>query len=106
MIAVIFEVCPDEARAQEYFDIAARLKVDLTGMDGFLSIERFESLSDKGKILSLSFWRDEEAVRRWRTHQPHRDAQDRGRGGVFRNYRLRVAQVTRDYGMFERTEAP
>jgi len=106
MIAVIFEVWPAEGRANEYFDLAASLKADLERIDGFISIERFESLTTKGKYLSLSFWRDEEAVRAWRNLQAHRRAQAKGRGGVFADYRLRVASVVRDYGMKERAEAP
>ena len=106
MIAVIFEVLPNEGRAQEYFDLAAALKSDLEKIDGFVSIERFESLSTKGKYLSLSFWRDEESVRLWRNLEGHRDAQRQGRGGIFADYRLRVASVLRDYGMTERRDAP
>lgn len=106
MIAVIFEVWPTEGRSDEYFDLAAGLKAQLERVDGFISVERFESLTTKGKYLSLSFWRDEEAVRTWRSLEGHRRAQARGRGGVFANYRLRVAAVVRDYGMTERQEAP
>lgn len=106
MIAVIFEVWPAQGRATEYFDLAASLKVDLERIDGFISIERFESLVTKGKYLSLSFWRDEEAVRIWRNLEAHRKAQARGRGGVFADYRLRVASVVRDYGLKERGDAP
>lgn len=106
MIAVIFEVWPTEGRAQEYFDLAAALKSDLEKIDGFVSIERFESLSTKGKYLSLSFWRDEEAVRLWRNLEEHRKAQRQGRAGIFADYRLRVASVLRDYGMTERHDAP
>ncbi len=106
MIAVIFEVWPAEGRAAEYFEIAAALKADLEKIDGFVSVERFESLTTRGKYLSLSFWRDEEAVRAWRNLERHRAAQARGRGGVFADYRLRVASVMRDYGMTERAGAP
>jgi heme-degrading monooxygenase HmoA len=106
MIAVIFEVWPEEGRAPEYFDLAAALKADLERIDGFVSVERFESLTTRGKYLSLSFWRDEEAVRRWRNLQVHRLAQAKGRTGVFADYRLRVASVLRDYGMSEREQAP
>jgi heme-degrading monooxygenase HmoA len=106
VIAVIFEVWPTEGRADEYFDLAASLKTDLERIDGFISIERFESLVTKGKYLSLSFWRDEEAVRTWRNLEGHRRAQARGRGGVFADYRLRIASVVRDYGLKERNEAP
>ena len=106
MIAVIFEVWPAEGRAGEYFDLAASLGGDLERIDGFISVERFESLTTKGKYLSLSFWRDEDAVRAWRNLEQHRQAQAKGRGGVFADYRLRVASVVRDYGMKERNGAP
>jgi heme-degrading monooxygenase HmoA len=106
MIAVIFEVWPTEGRAGEYFDIAASLKADVERIDGFISIERFESVTTNGKYLSLSFWRDEEAVRAWRNLDAHRRAQAKGRGGIFADYRLRIASVVRDYGMKERGEAP
>ena len=106
MIAVIFEVWPEPDRKQEYLDIAAGLRPLLEQVDGFISIERFESLSEPGKILSLSVFRDEAAVARWRQLEQHRIAQARGRGGIFRDYRLRVAGVIRDYGMTEREQAP
>jgi len=106
MVVVIFEVWPAPGRRAEYLDIAARLKPELEKVDGFLSIERFQSLGDEGKVLSLSFWRDEEAVRAWRNTENHRRAQAKGRGGVFADYRLRVASVARDYGMKERDQAP
>ena len=106
MIAVIFEVWPDPDHRGDYFDIAASLRPELEKIDGFISVERFESLTDKGKVLSLSFWRDEEAVARWRNIAEHRAAQAKGRGGIFRDYRLRIASVVRDYGMNERAEAP
>lgn len=106
MIAVIFEVWPDVGHRQDYFDIAASLKPELEKIDGFISVERFSSLTDEGKVLSLSFWRDEDAVKRWRTQLEHRAAQREGRGGIFRDYRLRVASVLRDYGMFEREQVP
>jgi heme-degrading monooxygenase HmoA len=106
VIAVIFEFTPAAGRKQEYLDLAAGLRAELARADGFISIERFESLTAPGRFVSLSFWRDEEAVRRWRNVQRHRDAQARGRSGVFSGYRLRVAQVLRDYGMAERGEAP
>lgn len=106
MIAVIFEVWPEPDRKQEYLDLAASLRPLLEQVDGFISIERFESLSEPGKILSLSVFRDEAAVARWRQLEQHRSAQAQGRGGIFRNYRLRVAGVIRDYGMTERAQAP
>ncbi len=106
MIAVIFEVWPAEGERQRYLDLAAALRSDLEGVDGFVSVERFQSLTDPGKLLSLSFWRDEEAVRAWRNRPPHRATQAKGRAGVFADYRLRVAGVLRDYGMAERAEAP
>lgn len=106
MIAVIFEVWPADGERQAYLDLAAALREDLMGMDGFVSVERFQSLSDPGKLLSLSVWRDEEAVRAWRNRPAHRSTQAKGRAGVFRDYRLRVAGVLRDYGMHERHQAP
>ena len=106
MIAVIFEVVPALGRKQEYLDIAASLRPALEKIDGFISIERFESLTNQGKILSLSIWRDEDAVKRWRQLEAHRVAQAKGRAGVFSDYRLRVAEVIRDYGMFERNQVP
>jgi heme-degrading monooxygenase HmoA len=106
MIAVIFEVWPDPQHKQQYLDTAADLRPLLEQVDGFISIERFESLSEPGKILSLSVWRDEQAVQQWRNLEEHRDAQKMGRQGVFSNYRLRVASVIRDYGMQNREQAP
>jgi heme-degrading monooxygenase HmoA len=106
MIAVIFEVRPAEGETQHYLDLAAALREDLSQIDGFISIERFQSLTEPDKLLSLSFWRDEDAVRAWRNRPPHRATQAKGRAGVFRDYRLRVAGVLRDYGMAERAEAP
>lgn len=106
MIAVIFELWPAKDRRQDYFDLAAALRAELQTIDGFISVERYTSLSEDGKFLSLSFWRDEEAVKRWRRHFDHRNAQGQGRAGIFKNYRLRVASVLRDYGMTERGEVP
>jgi len=104
MIAVIFEVWPRQR--QRYLDIAVQLRPLLDGIDGFLSIERFESLNEPGKVLSLSFWRDEAAVQAWRQTEVHRAAQALGRSEVFADYRLRIAGVVRDYGMRDRAEAP
>jgi heme-degrading monooxygenase HmoA len=106
MIAVIFEVWPSAGHRQDYLDIAAALRPQLEQIDGFISVERFESLSEPGKMLSLSFFRDEAAVRAWRNSVEHRAAQAQGRGSVFRDYRLRVASVLRDYGKERREEAP
>lgn len=106
MIAVIFEVLPKEGMREVYLDTAAALKPLLQDIDGFVSIERFESLATPGKVLSLSFWRDEEAVRQWRTLEAHRGAQEAGRKAIFAGYRLRVAAVLRDYGMEDRDQAP
>lgn len=106
MIAVIFEVWPARGRKDDYLAVAAALRDDLTRIDGFISVERFQSLTDPDKILSLSFWRDEQAVKAWRTQARHREGQAKGRGGIFADYRLRVAAVLRDYGMNERAEAP
>jgi heme-degrading monooxygenase HmoA len=104
VIAVIFEVWPAEGKTDAYLDIAGGLRPLVEGADGFISIERFESLVEPGKYLSLSFWRDEEAVAAWRRTQEHRDAQAAGRGGIFKDYRLRVTSVLRDYGMTEHRE--
>ena len=106
MIAVIFEVEPAAGRRDAYLRIAADLRPLLDGIDGFVSIERFQSLSDPNRILSLSFWRDEEAVKAWRNTEEHRQAQRMGRNGIFAGYRLRIAEVLRDYGMEERAQAP
>ncbi len=106
MIAIIFEVQPRPEGRQRYLDLAAELKPVLEQMDGFISIERFQSLSDPDKLLSLSFWRDEETVQGWRRLEAHRAAQSEGRAGVFADYRLRVAAVLRDYGLHQREQAP
>lgn len=106
MIAVIFEVWPAEGRKQEYLDIAASLRPLLDQIDGFISVERFESLYEPGKMLSLSIFRDEAAVEQWRAIERHRGAQAKGRGGIFKDYRLRVAGVIREYGMNNREQAP
>ena len=106
MIAVLFEVRPKPEGRRDYLDLAARLRSELEGIDGFLSVERFQSLTDEGKLLSLSFWRDEAAVQAWRRHAAHRAAQAAGRSGLFADYRLRVAQVLRDYGPEDRAGAP
>ena len=106
MIAVIFEVEPAQGKRDAYLRIAAELRPLLDGIDGFISVERFQSLTDPKRVLSLSFWRDEEAVEAWRNTEEHRQAQQAGRGGIFAGYRLRIAHVVRDYGLTERTEAP
>lgn len=106
MIAVIFEVIPHVEQKQEYLDIAASLAPRLKNMDGFISIERFQSLSEPQKILSLSFWRDEASVAGWRNIEAHRGAQSKGRGEIFQDYRIRIAGVLRDYGLNEREQAP
>ena len=106
MIAVLFEVEPSPGRRDEYLALAAALKPELERIDGFISVERFESLATPGKLLSLSFFRDEAAVAAWRNRPGHRATQAKGRGGVFSDYRLRIAAVIRDYGMTDRAEAP
>ena len=105
-IAVIFEVIPAEGYKDEYLNIAGNLKPQLEKIKGFISIERFQSIYHPEKILSLSFWENEEAVQTWRTEEIHRNAQSKGREYIFKDYRLRIAQVVRDYGMFDRKEAP
>jgi heme-degrading monooxygenase HmoA len=106
VIAVIFELEPRAGAAPRYFELAASLKAELESIDGFISVERFESLARPGRYLSLSFWRDEAAVRHWRCHGMHRQAQQEGRSDVLAGYRLRVASVMRDYGLLEREQAP
>jgi len=106
MIAVIFEAFPAEGKREEYFDIAAELLPELNNIPGFISIERFQSLKDKGKLLSLSFWEDEQSIAQWRNVELHRNAQATGRRSIFKDYRLRVATVLRDYGMFDREQVP
>ena len=106
MIAVIFEFTPAEGRFPEYMDLVGQLKSDLDQAEGFISLERFESITNKGKFVSLQFWRDEESVRKWRNVQKHREAQKRGRAGIFKSYRLRIASVIRDYEMDRRDQAP
>ncbi|WCL54732.1 antibiotic biosynthesis monooxygenase family protein [Gimibacter soli] len=106
MIAVLFEAVASDAHTHEYFDLAGQLRPLLDEIDGFISIERFESITTPGKVLSLSFWRDEEAIQAWRRTVAHRKAQAVGRHHVFDDYRLRIAHVVRDYGLNDRTEAP
>ena len=105
MIAVIFQVEANEGRAQDYFDAAAELKPEVEKIDGFISVERFESLNTPGKYVSLSFWRDEAAVTAWREHAGHQLVQAQGKGGIFKDFRISVAEVMRDYTMAERTAA-
>ena len=106
MIAVIFEFTPAEGRFKDYMALVDTLREDLAKAEGFISLERFESITNKGKFVSLQFWRDEECVRKWRNLQKHREAQKQGRGGIFASYRLRIASVVRDYEMDKRDEAP
>jgi heme-degrading monooxygenase HmoA len=106
MMAVIFEVWPAQGRRDDYLALAAELKAELVTIDGFISVERFESLYDEGKLLSLQFWRDDAAIARWRNHLDHRRAQALGRGGWFKDYRLSIAEVVRTYGPRDRAEAP
>ncbi|MDH3233469.1 MAG: antibiotic biosynthesis monooxygenase [Alphaproteobacteria bacterium] len=102
MIAVIFEVEPKDGKAQDYFDLAAGLKAELEAIDGFISVERFESLTTPGRYVSLSFWRDETAVKAWREHVDHQAAQTKGKASIFADFRIRVAEVTRDYALKDR----
>ena len=106
MMAVIFDVWPAAGRKDEYLKMAAELRTEVEAIDGFLSVERFESLYEEGKLLSLQFWRDEESIQKWRNHLDHRRAQAMGRAGMFADYRLRVASVVRDYGPHEREQVP
>jgi heme-degrading monooxygenase HmoA len=106
MMAVIFEVWPASGRRDDYLKLAAALRTEVERIDGFISVERFESLYDEGKLLSLQFWRDDEAIGRWRAHLKHRQAQALGRTELFADYRLRIAEVIRDYGPNDRAQAP
>ncbi len=106
MIAVIFELETHAGQAHRYFEWAEALKASLMAQDGFISIERFESVGQAGRYLSLSFWRDEAAVRQWRNVEAHRAAQSEGRSQIFAHYRLRVAEVIRDYGLSDRAQTP
>lgn len=106
MLAVIFEVTPSEEGKAEYLEIASELRRFLKNRDGFISIERFQSLTDEGKILSLSFWRDESAVAQWRNLFEHRNAQKKGKDSLFLSYRIRVAEVIRDYTATDRNDVP
>jgi len=106
MIAVIFEVRIKEGKQEEYLQIAARLREHLVKVDGFISIERFSSLSEDGKLCSLSFWEDEASIKQWREFGLHRQAQKKGKSDIFADFRIRVAEVVRDYGMKDRQEAP
>ena len=106
MMAVIFEVTPAEGKRDEYLDLAASLKPELSKIEGFISIERFQSLTNPEKVLSLSFWKDESSITEWRNLETHRAAQKEGRRSIFEDYRLRIAEVSRDYGMNEREQAP
>lgn len=106
MVAVLFEAFPAKGKWVEYMDIAAKLRPELNQIEGFISIERFQSVHNPQKVLSLSFWKDEESIRQWRNIELHRIAQKEGRSSIFDNYRLRVATVQRDYGMTEREQAP
>jgi heme-degrading monooxygenase HmoA len=106
MFAVIFEVQPKPGREQDYLDIAASLKPDVEEIEGFISVERFQSMTKPGKLVSISFWRDADAVKRWREHTRHHLAQLSGRGQIFADYRISVAEIERQYGMFDRAQAP
>lgn len=106
MMAVIFEVEPHDGKAQAYFDLAAALRPSLEKVDGFISVERFESLTNKGKYVSLSFWRDEAAVKAWRSHIGHQEAQLLGKREIFKDFRIRVAEIVRDYSLRDRVAAP
>jgi len=106
MIAVIFEFTPAPGRFPDYMTLVGELKPELEKAEGFISLERFESITAPGKFVSLQFWKDEDSVKKWRNVQKHREAQKKGRGGIFASYRLRIATVARDYSMDERKQAP
>ena len=102
MIAVIFQVKPNDGRAGDYFELAGGLKPEVEAIDGFISVERLESVSEPGKFVSLSFWRDAAAVEAWRTHAGHELAQARGKDEIFSDFRISVTEVMRDYTMADR----
>jgi heme-degrading monooxygenase HmoA len=106
MIAVIFEVYIDKEKKNEYLDIASELKLKLSKIEGFISIERFQSISEPNKLISLSFWQDEDSVKKWRNIEIHRQAQSKGIKSIFKDYRIRIGSIVRDYGMFDRKESP
>jgi len=106
MIAVIFEFTPKSGTRDIYLDIAAEMRPLAEGIDGFISVERFQSITNPEKMLSVSVWRDEDAVREWRNLAAHRSAQKRGRETLFSDYRLRVAGILRDYSLLDREDAP
>lgn len=106
MFAVIFEVQPKPGCEQDYLDIAASLKPEVEKIEGFISVERYKSMATEGKLVSISFWQDDTAVKRWREHTKHHLAQLSGRGQIFADYRITVAEVERQYGMFDRKAAP
>ena len=106
MFVVVFEVQPKEGREQEYLDLAASLRPEVEKIDGFISVERFQSMSQPGRLVSISYWRDADAVKRWREQNRHHLAQLSGRGEVFADYRISVAEIERQYGMFDRAQAP
>jgi heme-degrading monooxygenase HmoA len=106
MFVVVFELEPKEGREQDYLDLAAQLKSEVEKIDGFISVERFKSIAKPGRLVSVSYWRDGDAVKRWREHNRHHLAQLSGRGQIFADYRITVAEVERQYGMFERAQAP
>jgi heme-degrading monooxygenase HmoA len=106
MFVVVFEVQPKPGREQDYLDAAAALRPEVEAIDGFVSVERFESLATKGRLVSISYWRDDAAVKRWREHTRHHLAQLSGRGQIFADYRITVAEIERQYGMFDRAQAP
>src|SRR5215207_2112008 len=96
MFAVIFEVQPKPERWDDYLDLAKQLKPKLEKTEGFIDNERFKSKKDERRVLSLSTWRDEKAVVRWRTHGEHHGVQEKGRFEVFEDYHLRVGEITAD----------
>jgi heme-degrading monooxygenase HmoA len=96
MFAVIFEVEPRTERFDDYLELAKQLRPKLEAIDGFIDIDRLESKRTSGRLLSFSTWRNEKAVIRWRTQGQHHAAQERGRAEIFRDYRLRVGEVTAD----------
>lgn len=101
MFAVIFEVSPRPDAWEAYLGHAASLRPELLAIDGFLANERYASLQRPGWLVSLSIWRNEKALIRWRTHALHHDIQEKGRSSVFADYHLRVGEIVADSDLAE-----
>ena len=104
-VVVLFEVTPTAEGKVRYLELAAQLKLLLSDAKGFIHSERFSSLNEEGKLLSLNVWENEESVKKWRNELHHRMSQSEGRERLFENYRITVAYVIREYDDYNRREA-